>query len=865
MRKLILIGVIIFFAQYSTAQVVFNFKVEKQTLTESIRKLSEVSHTPIAYNPQILNSQKPITLRLTNVTADQVLNKLLERTDIGYRQKANRIILYRIKPETHALSGYIADAETGERLIAASVYLPELKVGARTNNYGFYSLNLPAGSHELIFNYSGYKRITKIIEVKGEKWQNVELIPDLNMEEVIIASDRDGTKDALFSEIGVRNISTELMSSSPALVGEEDLFHQIQMQPGVQTGADGFGGIHVRGGDHSQNLFLLDGVPVYNPSHLLGFFSIFNSNAVRSANLHSGGFSAKHGGRLASVMEVYTKDGNQKDWKAEIGLGLLSGNAHIEGPFKRDKGAILLSARSTMFEPFLKPTLRRIFDGPDDEQLRFSFHDINAKINYSFSDKDRLYLSYYRGGDIMDREFVEFNEEGALEYNNRFLNWGNQIFAARWNHLFSSKLFSNLTLTFSQYDFLNEELFQEDDEDFEFVERNFYFRAESEIRDFAAKMDFSYYPSFNNRFQFGMGITHHTLTPEFFVIEEEDSLFDEINVIELEEFPDEEFVDVTLNAIEGDVYAEYDFQASPDLKLSLGSRVSFFATEDDFFLIPEPRFQLGYQITDNLLFQASAGRMVQYLHQLGNGLGLPTDLWLPSGDEFEPQRAWQAELGLQYRKGDWRLGIELYVKQMRGLYAFNDSIETLDFTEDFGDEFLSGLGRSIGVELMIQKLLGKTHGFLTYTLSRSERQFNFRNDTFFYPYQYDSRHRLNFLLVHHFSPGLNLSLNWHFASGVPQLTFIENPLDGIEPLTIINLDPQGERNLTRNTPYHHLDFGLNYNFSSQNLKHKIRLGVYNLYNRENTAFYRLRDDSPTERDKVFLMPLLPSFKYSLAF
>ncbi|MEM6630266.1 MAG: TonB-dependent receptor [Bacteroidota bacterium] len=868
MRKLLLWILFSSLTHFSFAQETWDFELVGVPVKEALQKLSIQSNIPIAFSSRIFDNRTRLTFSLQQSSFEEILTQILKGTGVDYAYKGQGIILRKKKAAYYNLSGYVKDVSSGERLIQASVYIPSLGIGILSNEYGYYSLKVPEGVHEVKIAYTGYSPILKRLEITKDKRLTVSMQPNLDLDEVLITTDKHESPQAGFSKMGVHSINTHSLSLAPNLLGESDLAQQIRMLPGVQSTADGFGGIHVRGGDNSQNLVMLDGVPVYNASHLMGFFSIFNSQAIRAAQLYSGGFSSKYGGRLSSVLDVHTREGNEREWNTELGIGLLSGDLLIEGPISRDRGAILVSGRNALFPSLLQGPINEIFPVPGlegltgGEDIDFGFYDTNVKAHYSFSPSDRLYLSYYQGGDRLNRFFEDESDPEFVFNLDRRLDWGNQIFSARWNHIFSAKLFSNLTLARSWYHFQRVEYVSLEDLSLNDRQEFFFQDINTEIRDLAANLDFSFYPNEKNRLEFGAGIIRHHIDPDFIIYteeafeEEEDIDIDDLLALESE---------LLFKAEEAHIYLDHTYTPTPKVSLSTGGRLSYFQSGGEQFVFLEPRLQLNLALNKNLQLQLGTNRMVQYLHQIGADLGMPSDVWIPSTFGLAPQRAWQQEIGIQFHQEAWKLRLNAYTKQMNNLPFFFYDESTLELSDDFSDDLFQGSGKSKGIEFIAERSSGKTRGFLSYTLSKTERTFPLENLGIAFPYQYDNRHRLGLYLLHLFNPHLSASMSWNYASGFPQLVISDQ--DGISFIEIVDQNAPGFKNSVRNSPFHHLDIGLNYTAEAGKLTHDFKIGVYNVYNRANTSFYRTSSDGIANLppQKTALMPILPSLRYSLSF
>ena len=845
------------------------FGTESLTVSKALLALSQESGVPIAYSSRFFSNDQRVTIPRQEGTIRFFLEQLLAGTRISYKVRPKQIILFRQpppRPQTYTVSGYVEDAETGERIIGARIICPQHKAGTYSNPYGFYSLSLPQGQLNLQVSYLGKSLRMYYLGLTRDTTLHFSLTPDLTLEEVIVTPGTPDLASLSADPTAQYNLRHSQLNAAPTIGGQEDLMQLVRQLPSVQTGASGLGGMHVRGGDNSHNLMLLDGVPVYNPSHLLGIFSVYNSRAVRSAQLITGAFPARYGGRLASVLDVRTREGNMKTWSGEFGAGLLSAGGMLEGPIKKDKGAILVSGRSTLSDFLLAPSLRRAFVQAPEGNLSFGFFDLNAKANYTLSPKDRIYLSFHGSGDAFD-QFGEENDDEGFEYGQESnLRWGNTIAALRWNHLFNNQLFSNLTLTYSRYQFANAELGYEYLEEEDEYEDFFFYEYGSEIQDWAAKWDFHYLPSPRKQFHFGAELIQHRLQPEATYYDEDSEEFQEADSINLSTFT---LLEETpyIYALEGNVYAEAEWEPHPRWYFNLGSRFSSQYSEGEWEGFWEPRFSLRHVLFPGVHIHAGVSKMVQYLHQVSSsGLSLPSDIWISSSPRIRPQRSWQYEAGLHFLPDNqWKLSTNVYLKSMKNLYAFSDSLPFVLLEDDLDAQLEQGEGLNYGWEIMLQKSQGRTGGWINYTLAHAQRRFDFQNLGRRYPYEFDQRHLINAFLYHKFTPSFTLGLSWNYASANPQLSFYTE--SGI--LNYERIDPlfSESKNATRTSPTHRLDISLSYQSTGKKLQHRFKVGAYNLYNRKNVAFHTLDFSSQSESllKPVYLLPRIPSFSYQVSF
>ncbi len=861
------------FAQ-STLSKSIDFTANNITINEALLKLSKIAETDIAFSNNFFKNQTKINLDFQGETIDNILDEILASTNIDYKQMGNRILLFKKKIQYYTISGYIEDEATGERLISATVYSPELQKGTETNEYGFYSLTLPKGAISLIYSYLGCEQQETEIDLNKSLQKNIQLKNSLTLAAVIVNPTKQ--KEQIFQtqdEHYATQISTKMTAIIPDLGGEADPIRTAQMMPGIQSGADGLGGIYVRGGDSGHNLMLLDGVTVYIPYHLLGIFSIYNNNTIRSAKVLKGSFPARYGGRLASVFDVRTREGNQYKWTGQGGINLINSNALIEGPFQNGKGAVLLAGRVTHSDFLLKPFFQKTYFRRNAEELETGFYDFNVKMNYTLSEKDRLYLSVYRGADIMQSSSeYEDEDDEIFEEDEIQLNWSNSIAALRWNHLYNDKLFSNTTLMYSIFNYEYTVLEEIKSNRGERPEEILYIDNRSTNGDFGLKTDFDFLPSAVHRLRFGAGISFRQFVPDI-------TFFDELDE-ELDDFDDDFRIDDFDELIEGKLtratesYAYFEDQINLHNKwrFDIGLRASAFLQDEQTYANLEPRLVANYKINPSIGLHTSLSRMVQYLHLVSNStVRLPNDLWVPSDEDILPEEAWQTELGLSINpSSQTHFTIDAYYKWMENLYSYPDfyDFKEDDFeTDDFGEFLVAGNGEAFGVEFSLKHDSEKMGGYLSYAFTESTRQFEKINLEQPFPHAYDQPHQVKIFLYRKFGERFHAGLNWVFNTA--------NPIQFIQPLGSEQVNPNietgslsGNKNVQRSENYHRLDLSLTYKLVRPKAEHTIKLGAYNAYNRANIAYYRVdvlnANSMPTIRP-VYALPFRPSIAYSIRF
>jgi len=757
--------------------------------------------------------------------------------------------------QKHTISGYIKDNGSGESLIAANVFNKSNLRGTTTNTYGFYSITLQQDSITLIASYVGYNSVETRFYLDKDIELNVELSSSIELDEIVITSEEEIQEQTQMSSVTVQ---VKQIQALPSLMGEVDVLKVLQLLPGVQSGTEGSSGLYVRGGGPDQNLILLDGVPIYNSSHLFGFFSVFNADAINNVELIKGGFPARYGGRLSSVIDINMKEGSTKEFKGTATIGLIASKITLEGPIIKDKTSFLFSARRTYIDVLAQPIIKA--QNNSLGTAGYYFYDLNAKINHKFSNKDRLYLSGFLGKDkAYSRYKNSYNNGGtSFESKDEFgLNWGNAIAAARWNHVFTPKLFSNLTLTYSKYNFA---IFTKNES--KTINSSgtntdiFATQYDSGIKDYAAKIDFDFIPNPNHYIRFGVNAINHAFNPGVLSYKSTD-------------------VDTVAGSFEtaASEYAAYiedDIKLGEKFKINTGIHVSGFDVEDQFYTSFQPRIALRYLVNSSISIKASYAEMTQYIHLLSNsGIGLPTDLWVPATSKVKPQSSFQYAIGMakSFNKS-YELSVEGYYKEMNNLIEYKDGASFTSINKDWQDKIEVGNGTSYGAELFIQKKLGNLTGWIGYTLSWTTRQFDNINFGTEFPYRYDRRHDISVTSVYKLSDHIQFAAAWVYGSGnavtLPTKTYLKNSNSGSYGDEILYYEG---RNGYRMEAYHRLDFNIEWTKVKKNGIRKLTLGVYNLYNQKNPFFIQRGFDIYGNKKFIqySLMPIIPSISYRFDF
>lgn len=796
--------------------------------------------------------------------------------------------LMSLAQSSHTISGYVKDANSGEWLIGAKVYDLQSLEGAITNDFGFFSLTLPDGPVSLRVSYAGYESYQLPLTLEDDAVLTFEL-DYLELDAVdIIAEDIESIAEQ--TEMSSIDVPIEQIKLLPALLGEVDVIKAIQLLPGVQSGNEGSTGLYVRGGGPDQNLILLDDVPLYYVSHLGGFFSVFNADALSNVKLVKGGFPARYGGRLSSVLDIRMKEGNNQEYQVEGSVGVLASKLSVQGPIIKNKTSFIVSARRTYFDLFTRPltalATRIGSEGEGSGSFGYYFYDLNAKVNHIISDKDRLYFSTYLGNDVLGLSIEDqVGERGDPNYAYTRLDsrngWGNQLAALRWNHLWSPKLFSNLTATYTNYRLrLDNEIdaaFAANQSGTDIFESSFFFGYFSGIRDFGARWDFDYYPNPNHDIEFGLNTTWHTFTP---------------GAIGLSVgFSDTTLLDTTINnelarGLETSIYIEDQMKIGDRLSANAGLHFAHYLINQKNYFSLQPRLSARYLLTDKWSLKASYSRMTQFLHLLVNSTtGLPVDLWVPATENVAPQQAWQAAAGVAGTIFDGLIdvSVEGYYKEMSGLISYKEGVSLYLGVEGSWENRVEtdGEGQAYGAEILFQKKTGKTTGWLGYTLSWNNRRFENLNNGETFPFRYDRRHDISLVIAHKFNDRISISGTWvygtgnaitlpsgNFATPIPsQNNFGSNFL--LYQTAGATLYENG-RNGFRMEAYHRADFGINFTKEKKWGVRTWNISFYNLYNRQNPYFYFLGTEevpgSPGESQpslrKLALFPIIPSVSYS---
>lgn len=765
--------------------------------------------------------------------------------------------------QKYTISGYVREKASGEELIGANIFIKELSKGTISNTYGFYSLTFEKGTYNISVSYLGYENYTQMVNLDKNIKLNINLVQASYVTEEVVVTGERSDKNVKSTEMSTIKMSVAKIKALPAFMGEVDILKTIQLLPGVQSSGEGNAGFYVRGGGPDQNLILLDGATVYNSSHLFGFFSVFNADAIKDINLIKGGMPAQYGGRLSSVLDISMKEGNMKKLEVDGGIGLISSRLTVQGPIKKDKCSFIVSARRTYIDILAQPFIK---DDASAKGSGYFFYDLNTKVNYRFSDKDRIFLSGYFGRDV----FTFNSQEDGFTLS---APWGNATTSLRWNHLFGDKLFVNTTAIFSDYQF-----------EFGAEQSEFEFKLFSGITDYTGKVDFTYIPSILHNIKFGVNYINHTFVPSTASARIGDTEFDTGKIIKQ-------------YANDIAIYINDDFDITEKLKISAGLRGSLYQHIGPFrryilnsfdvktdtveygrgevvaeYFHVEPRLSLRYALNSSTSLKASYTRNYQPIHLATiSSLSLPTDVWVSSSDIVKPQ------IGIQYAAGYFKnfkdnlfeTSVEVYYKKLENQVAYKEGATPGDDAGNNSDSnFTFGDGESYGLELFLKKRFGKTTGWIGYTLSKTTRFFEEINNGIEYSAKYDRRHDLSFTATHELNDKWTFSTVFVYATGDAY-----TPTLGRYLIDYRIVNEYGAKNSARMKSYHRMDISATYTpKKKRRFQSSWNFAIYNLYNRKNPYFIYFDTEGSihegslqTKAYQVSLFPILPSVTWNFKF
>lgn len=760
------------------------------------------------------------------------------------------------------ISGYLKDVSSGEDLIGASVFIKETMKGTTANTYGFFSFSLDPGEYTLIASYVGFDTYEQKISLTEDVRININLTPTaIEMKDVVVTGEKSTNTES--TEMGRATIDMDKVKSLPAFMGEADPMKTIQLLPGVLAAGEGNSGFYVRGGGPDQNLILLDEAVVYNASHLFGFFSVFNADAVKNIELYKGTMPSNFGGRLASVVDVTMKDGNNQKFEVDGGVGLIASRLTVQGPIKKNKASFLVSGRRTYIDVVARPFIK---ESSPFKGTGYYFYDLNAKLNYKFSDKDRVYLSGYLGKD----KFYFKDSDAGFEAE---IPWGNATATARWNHLYSDKLFSNLSLIYSKYDF-----------SFGAIQDQFEFKLFSGIQDYNAKLDYHWFPANRHKVKFGANYVYHTFIPSNATARSGEVTFNTGDIVKL-------------FGHEGAVYFSDDFDVTEKFRLNVGARYSGFAHMGPFtrylkdpttgqnsdtivynrgdvvkfYHGIEPRMSMRYAINKTSSVKAAYTHNLQYIHLASlSTVSLPTDVWVPVTDRTKPQIGDQYSVGYfkNFKQDMYEASVEVYYKTMKNQVEYREGAQPDDdVLDNIDNNFVFGKGWSYGAEFFLKKRHGDFNGWIGYTLAWTKRQFDDINLGEVFYAKFDRRNDISVALTYNYKKW-TFGLVFIYATGnaitLPNSWYIIDNTITYE---------YAARNSIRMIPYHRLDLSATYHFKKrEKFSSELNISIYNVYSRLNPYFLYINTEGDPyngsltiKAKQVSLFPILPSVTYNFKF
>ena len=868
--------------------------MQKASVREILDEIQKQTGVTFSYESSLLSGLQKTTFRADDEALTDCLTRLFANLPVVYKMTGNVVVLKR-KPKQVTVSGFVRDKRSAESLIGASVYEAHSRVGTASNNFGFFSLTLPPGNITIRSSYIGYTSHQHILNgLERDTVLTIELEPSASLQEVVITGQSNDKQSVLSTQMGALEINQQTIRSTPVMFGEADIIKTLQLTPGVSAGTEGTAGMYVRGGNVDENLFLIDGNPVYQINHIGGIFSAFNPEAISGMDFFKSGFPSRYGGRLSSVVDVHTKEGNMKEYHGSASIGLISGNLNFEGPIIKDRTSFNIGLRRTWLDVLSAPAvaIANKITKKDGTRLRarYAFHDLNLKVNHIFNDRSRMYLSLYNGNDVLkggSTDFPDQDSDNNYNYDSDVsLRWGNIMATAGWTYVFNNRLFGKVSGVFTRYhsrlrNTEHDVVGNEGDEDYSdsFRENE----TNTGITDFGLRTSFDYLPASAHHIRFGGDYLVHRFHPEYnrsVAYEKNEETSVEIG---------QEFANDLLWGHEAGVYAEDDWTLSSAVRLHAGLRFSLFNVQGKTYTGLEPRVSLRWLLDDNLSFKASYSRMNQYVHLISNSfISLPTDAWMPVTRKLKPLISDQVSAGFYYNLNkEYNFSVEGYYKTLDNLLEYRDGHTFTPSFVNWEDKLTAGEGSSYGAEFMVRKETGRTTGWVGYGLSWSDRQFDELNQGARYPARFDNRHKLNIVVMHKISPKVELSAAWSYASGNHVTLSLENYYENGTGSPTNNdnhymdasesIDYYEGRNNYQLPAYHRLDLGI----KIYRPKKKGRMGIwtvsiYNVYSRMNPFMIYKSDKTVPDPGSSYgknvpvfktigIMPIIPSISYTYKF
>lgn len=876
-----------------TRKVTLN--MQKVSFLEVLDEIQKQTGVTFSYESSLLSELPKISFRADDEALSDCLSRLFANRPVVYKMNGNVVILKR-KPRQVTVSGFVRDKNSAESLIGASVFEINSRAGTASNNFGFFSLTLPAGDVKLQASYIGYGgRLFNLPNLNRDTVLSIDLAPSAALQEVVVTGANNTKHSVLSTQMGALEINQKTINATPVMFGEADIIKTLQLTPGVSSGTEGTAGMYVRGGNVDENLFLIDGNPVYQINHIGGIFSAFNAEAISGMDFFKSGFPSRYGGRLSSVVDVHTKEGNMKEYHGSATVGLISGNLNFEGPIVKDRTSFNISLRRTWLDVLSAPTLAIVNkitkkDGVRT-RARYAFHDLNLKVNHIFNDRSRMYFSLYNGNDVLKGGSSDFNTKGDDNYFNYdtdlSLRWGNIMATAGWTYVFNNQLFGKVSGVFTRYHSRlkstehNTDGREGDSDYYESFSENI---TNTGITDVGLRTSFDYLPAPAHHIRFGGDYLMHRFRPEY------NSSSAWIKDEEVSAEIGGEYANDLLWGHEAGMFAEDDWSLCDAVRVNAGLRFSLFNVQGKTYTGLEPRLSMRWLLGEDLSFKASYSRMNQYVHLISNSfISLPTDAWMPVTRKLKPLISDQVSAGFFYNLNkEYNFSVEGYYKTLDNLLEYRDGHTFTPSFVNWEDKLTAGEGRSYGAEFMVRKETGRTTGWVGYGLSWSDRQFDELNLGKRYPSRFDNRHKLNIVVMHKLSPKVELSAAWSYASGNHVTLSLENyeelghigrhnyqggyPYSG----SYGTIDYFDGRNNYQLPAYHRLDLGL----KIYRPKKKGRMGIwtisiYNVYSRMNPFMITKSDKKVVNPEGSYkyvpafrtigIMPIIPSVSYTYKF
>lgn len=853
--------------------------VREKPLRYILTELEKQSGFFFSYETNLLDDLEPVSFSAKNEVFSYCLKRLFQGLPLNYRVTGQYIIL-KHKPRVYTISGFVRDSASYENLLSATIHEKISGEGTVTNSFGFYSISLPPGEVVLKVSYVGYKVKEFRFHLERDTLIDLPLTRSGTLKEIVVRG-FNPSSTVLRSRTGVTDVSIRQIRQTPALLGEADLIKTIQQLPGVAAGMEGMSGMYVRGGNADENLFLLDGNPVYHMNHMLGFFSAFNPDAIKKVTFYKGSFPAEYGGRLSSIVDVRMNDGDRQEYHGNLSVGLLSARANFEGPIVKGRSSFNVSVRRTWLDLITWGVISaQNRDSEDKTMGGYHFFDINAKVNHSFSDRSRMYLSFYMGQDSYREGEKSRVREDLTDLRWR---WGNLIGSGGWTYVFSNGLFGNFIAGYSRYrsriktEDVKVHLLKTDRlKQIQSIKGNY----SSEMEDVSFRTSFDYRPESKHSFKFGSDYRLHKFNPEnnkLRTLYMDSLVMQNTNTV---------FSHSRLFGHEISLFGEDEIRLSERLNVVGGLRYTLFEVEGQTYHSFQPRFSARYSLRKDLSIKAAYSKMNQYIHLLSNGdLSQPTDIWVPVTKRIRPMFSHQFETGIYYQPASgYTVSLEGFYKYRRNLIEYKDNSLALPAFTGWEERVSLGKGYDYGMELSASKTKGRTTGSASYTLSWSDRLFDKSvNRGKRFPSRFDNRHKINLMLTHKLSDKVEFTANWTYAGGnkisMPNQIYIVDATIPLDNSYIYNnqqlVAVADSKNNYRLPAFHKLDIGMNFYRYKKNGRMGIwNISIYNVYNRMNvfnTSIYVFKNyanevpDVKMQLEKTTLFPILPSFSYTYKF